>query len=218
MKKVLICLLWSMSLQAFAQKPLNGVLKHQLDSIMVLDQKYRDTLTQLMLPEKQGSLTKSLNMSPAQANNYYWKLQGRLDSLNVLFVENLFAKYDYPGKSLVGTPANESAWYVVQHSPKIATYLPIIKRAAERGELPYHLYGMMLDRYLMNQNKEQIYGSQGAMRTLKNGKTEWIIWPVKDADQVNARRKKAGFDTTVEENARNMSITYRKVLLEEVKL
>jgi len=96
--------------------------------------------------------------------------------------------------------------------------LPVIKRAAVQGELPFRLYAMMLDRYLMDENKEQIYGSQGACRTLKNGKTEWIIWPVKDADHVNARRKAAGFDNTVESNASSLQIHYRKVSLKEVIL
>jgi len=96
--------------------------------------------------------------------------------------------------------------------------LPVIKGAAERGELPYHLYAMMLDRYLMDNNKEQVYGSQGAYRTLKNGKTQWIIWPTKDAGSVNARRKKAGFDSTVEANAHALGITYRKISLKEIRL
>lgn len=145
-------------------------------------------------------------------------MQGRLDSLNVLFVEKLFLRYGYPGKSLVGSPTNESAWYIIQHSPKISKYLPVIKRAAGQGELPFHLYAMMLDRYLMDENKEQIYGSQGAYRTLKNGKTDWIIWPIKDADHVNACRKAAGFDNTVEANAHALGITYRKLYLKEVML
>ena len=100
----------------------------------------------------------------------------------------------------------------------IFKYLPVIKRAAGQGELSFHLYAMMLDRYLMDENKEQIYGSQGAYRTLNNGKTEWIIWPIKDADHVNARRKAAGFDNTVEANAHALGITYRKLYLKEVIL
>jgi len=218
MKRALCCFLLMVCQQAFGQKTINNKLKHQLDSIIVLDQKYRDTLMQLTLPAQQGLLAKSLKMSVAQANKHYWKLQGRLDLLNVVFVEKLFAKYGYPGKSLVGSPANESAWFVIQHSPKISKYLPIIKRAAVQGELPFRLYAMMLDRYLMDENEEQIYGSQGAYRTLKNGKTEWIIWPIKDADHVNARRKAAGFDNTVEANAYALGITYRKLYLKEVML
>jgi len=218
MKKALNYLLFIVCIPAFGQKPVNIALKHKLDSVMVLDQKYRDTLTQLMMPAQQKRIAAELKMSVAQANKHYWKLQGHLDALNLIFLEKLFVKYGYPGKSMVGSPANESAWYIIQHSPKISKYLPIIKRAAEHSELPYHLYAMMLDRYLMDNNKEQIYGSQGAYRTLKNGKTGWIIWPVKDAKHVNARRKKAGFDNTVEEYAGSLEIKYRNVSLKEVVL
>ncbi len=69
-------------------------------------------------------------------------------------------KYGYPGKTLVDTPANESAWYIIQHSKKIHQYIPMMKKAAEDKELPYYLYAMMLDRDLMYQGHEQVYGSQ----------------------------------------------------------
>jgi len=89
MKKALGYLLLLMCVQAYGQKPVKSKLRHQLDSVMVLDQKYRDTLMQLTSPAKREVLAKSLNMSVIQANIYYWKLQGRLDSLNVVFIEKL---------------------------------------------------------------------------------------------------------------------------------
>jgi hypothetical protein len=217
MKNILCCLLLIISLQAHSQSKINVVLKRQLDSVMVLDQKYRETLTLLTMPGKKDSVLKSLKMKPAQANNYFWKLQGRLDSLNILFIENVFKQYGYPGKSLVGSPTNESAWNVIQHSDKISQYIPLIKNAAEHKEISYHLYAMMLDRDLMDQGKEQIYGTQGTCRQLKNGVQECFIWPIQEPKKVNARRKNAGFEMTVEDNAKRLGIEYRVVKLKEVK-
>ena len=34
-----------------------------------------------------------------------------------------------PGKSLVGEPANETAYYVIQHSDKIEQYFPVVEKA-----------------------------------------------------------------------------------------
>lgn len=77
----------------------------------------------------------------------------------------------------------------------------------------------MLDRYLMNKNKEQIYGSQCTMRTLKaSGKNEWIIWPIKNAGAVNKRRKNAGFEDTIEDYAKSFEVKYRVVKLSEIIL
>jgi hypothetical protein len=133
-----------------------------------------------------------------------------------VFIEKVFVKYGYPGKSLVDTPANESAWYIIQHSQKIQQYLPMMKKAAEQKELSFHLYAMMLDRELMNSGKEQIYGTQLTCRGLK-GKNSCFVWPIKDAATVNKRRKEAGFTSTVEQNAQRLSIVYKVVTIDEVK-
>jgi hypothetical protein len=44
-----------------------------------------------------------------------------------------------------------------------------------------------------------------------------IIWPIKNASQVNELRKKVGFKLTVEENATDMGIKYKMLTLEDVK-
>lgn len=217
MKRVTVIILMLVSISAFGQHKTNTVLKRQLDSVMQLDQKYRDTLSLFMTPGEGDSIAKKLSLKPWQAMNRYSALQGRLDSLNVIFVEGVFEKYGYPGKTLVDTPANESAWYIIQHSKKIHQYIPMMKKAAEDKELPYYLYAMMLDRDLMYHKHEQVYGSQVNCNDLKSGKHECFVWPIKDAATVNERRKKAGFDQTVEQNAQRLGVTYRVVTMDEVK-
>lgn len=76
---------------------------------------------------------------------------------------------------------------------------------------------MMQDRLLMEQNKEQIYGTQGAGR--KIGETEeWFqfIWPIKNPEKVNELRKEMGFELCVEENAKRMNIDYKVYTLTEI--
>lgn len=217
MKNLLIAFSLLIALGASAQQRFNPVLKKQLDSVLILDQKYRDTLTWLMTPGKSDSIPELRSLSASKAMSHYWTLQNRADSANVVFVERLFKTYGYPGKTLVGEPANEAAWYVIQHSPKIDQYLPMMKKAAESKELPFRLYAMMLDRQLMNQHKEQVYGTQATSAAFKNGKKiGWYIWPIKDAAGVNERRKQAGFDQTVEENAKRLGVDYKVIRIEEV--
>jgi hypothetical protein len=217
MKKLFVILLLSIGAVACGQPKINRVLKKQLDSVMVKDQLYRDTLTLLMEPVKGDSLAKEMSVTKQQASDRFWTKQDRLDSLNLVFIEGLIAQYGYPGKTLVDTPANETAWYVIQHSSKIEKYMGIIKKAAESGELPFRLYAMMLDRQLMQRKQEQVYGTQVSCGLLKKDKNECFVWPIKDAATVNERRKKAGFTQTVEENALRLNVKYRVVKMDEIK-
>ncbi|HEY4197725.1 MAG TPA: hypothetical protein VGM63_19430 [Mucilaginibacter sp.] len=168
MRKIATALLIFISFTACGQHKINLTLKRQLDSVMVLDQKYRDTPTLLMNPQKADSVAKSLSFDIGRAQTHYWKLQNRLDSLNVVYIESVFKKYGYPGKSIVDTPANEAAWYIIQHSRKIHQYIDLMEKAADAHELPFHLYAMMLNRDLMDQGKEQVYGTQVACHKFKN--------------------------------------------------
>ncbi len=202
---------------SFGQIKFNATLKKQLDSVYVLDQKYRQAMTETSNPAKRDSMAKALSILPQHLIGHFDFLQRPIDSLNLLFIEKIVNQFGYPGKSLVGEPTNEVAWNVIQHSPKISQYLPVIKAAAENNELPFSLYGWMLDRELVQQGKEQVYGTQLRMQKLKSGKVETFVWPIKDPETVNERRRKAGFEQTVEENAKRLHATYRIVKMEEIK-
>lgn len=60
---------------------------------------------------------------------------------------------------------------------------------------------------------------QQRRHALANGRREAqppFVWPIREAAGVNERRKKAGFTTTVEQNAANLGIQYRTVTLKGV--
>lgn len=203
-----------------AQPQLNQSLKQELDSIMILDQKYRALLV-LSSNGKEDSLAAAYGIKKEELNSYLWKLQNEIDSSNIFRIEEIIKMYGYPGSSLVDTPTNETAFYVIQHSKVIDKYLPLIKTAAEKKELSFRLYAMMLDRSLMFQDKEQIYGTQGTGISVKNASTgNWetllFIWPIKNPLTVNDRRKAAGFTQTVEDYSKHLlGIEYRVLTLEE---
>ncbi|MCH2489582.1 MAG: DoxX family protein [Flavobacteriales bacterium] len=182
-----------------AKPELNVGLMQRLDSIAVLDQKYR-SLMQIEDEATRSAKAVEMGLESTMTNEAIWKLQQVIDSANMAFVERLFVTEGYPGKSVVGEPTNKVAWNVLQHNPdKIETYLPLIKKAGEAGELPFSLVAMMEDRYLMNQGKPQVYGTQG--RTDESGS---YIWPIKDPETVNDRRLAIGYTQTVEEYAKDL--------------
>ena len=170
-------------------------LKRRLDSIAVLDQKYRGENT-----------------------SENWEMQRLIDSSNMEFVEKYFIEKGYPGKSIVGESTSLAAWYVLQHNPdKIPTYLPLIKEAAQKGEISMRSAAMMEDRYLMNEGKPQIYGTQGMNFDDERGS---FIWPIEDPENVNERRMKVGYDQTIEEYAKLLfgaDFEYKVLSIDDVK-
>ncbi|PKF72420.1 DUF6624 domain-containing protein [Chryseobacterium sp. PMSZPI] len=208
MKKILLLLFGTLALLINAQNKLNEELKKELDEIMSVDQGYRMLFTSETTPEQKEKTLKDLNINQEEFKKKGWQMVAEHDSINLHKIENIISKYGYPGKTLVGEPTNKAAWYVIQHSTKIGKYLPLIKEAGKNKEIPFTLVAMMEDRYLMDENKEQIYGTQGRgeMTKDKDGKQVFVsfVWPVKDLKNVDKIRKEAGFDSTVEENAKRM--------------
>jgi hypothetical protein len=211
------------SLSAWGQTKINLTLKKELDSILFEDQNLRDLISSELLQTKSDSLAKVFNINKTELIPYIIKQIPISDSLNLVRVEQIIKQFGYPGLSLVGPETNEAVYYVIQHSKKIDKYLPLIKKAADKKELQFTLYAQMLDRSLMYNGKEQIYGTQGKFIEVLNfetGKKErkGIIWPIKDPKNVNNKRKAAGFKTTVEENTKEMmGIKYEVLTLEDIK-
>ncbi|WP_426480873.1 DUF6624 domain-containing protein [Chryseobacterium sp. R2ACT005] len=208
MRKIIALFFGISTLLINAQQKVNETLKKELDDIMKVDQGYRMLFDTEITPEKKEQLLKDLNIDKEEFKKKNWQLVAEHDSLNIKKIESIIAQYGYPGKTLVGEPTNQAAWYVIQHSTKIGKYLPLIKEAGKKKEIPFTWVAMMEDRYLMQEDKEQIYGTQGKgeMTKDKDGKQIFVnfVWPVKDLKNVNKRRKEAGFDSTFEESVQRM--------------
>lgn len=199
---------------------INLPLKRELDSIHVTDQLYRRYITTIEDDSRlQDSLSSAFNIGEGNLSLFLWAKQNEIDSLNLLRVEAIFKQYGYPGKTLVGVPTNESAWYVIQHSAAIKKYFQLITNAGKLKELPFPLVAMMQDRLLNQLDKPQIYGSQVNCYPPKKqpDHTECFVWPISKPKGVNKRRKKAGFTDTIEEYAKQMGVDYRVLSKTQVK-
>jgi hypothetical protein len=222
MKAVFVLVLAVFSVNCFAQKPINIELKKQLDSILQTDQGIREFLDSEVKEERKDAIAQLLNYPRAVLDKSAWLIMRKIDSTNIEKVETLIAKYGYPGKTLVGEPENTAVFFVIQHSNKIPKYYPLIEAAGKAGELPFKYTAMMLDRKLTGEGKEQVYGTQVYMQKINNPKTgkeepfEYVM-PIKDAKNVNRRRKEAGFDTTVEENALRLGVVYKEYTKAQIK-
>ncbi|UEG52926.1 hypothetical protein LLH06_18430 [Mucilaginibacter daejeonensis] len=205
-----------------AQHGPNLFLKRKLDSILMLDQRYREAQVALSKGANKDSIARMFGRSSDGLFMFLVNDMQRVDSLNMLEVEGIIKKYGYPGASLVGTPTNEVAWNVIQHSPHIKDHIELIRKAAAKKEIPFTLYAKMQDRLLMDEGKEQVYGTQiyGMMVPNKStGKKDYVmfVWPVKDPANIDRIRLKAGFDQPIAAYARTFGVTYKRYTLAEVE-
>src|SRR4051812_43033043 len=98
----------------------NLQLKGELDGIIYRDQEYRSILDQFYDPQQKIIFAEVYNIPVTDIEDYFWKLQLSLDSLNIIIIDSIVNTYSYPGKTIVGDQYNQSgiktnevAWYVI---------------------------------------------------------------------------------------------------------
>ncbi len=195
---------------------INLELKKELSEIEFRDQALR-FITDQTPKDSLDLIAKRIKVDPTYFKNNYKSVSVTLDGENIKRVEEIIAKYGYPGKALVGTPENRAAWIVIQHSSPqvIQKYLPMLREAVKNGDLDRQSLALTEDRNLMYQEKKQIYGSQFFE---VNGKP--AFWPIENSEKVNELRKEAGFVQTIEEYSKDLygkDFQYKIYTLEEVK-
>lgn len=177
------CILFSCN----AQEPIDpDVIKRELDSIFVLDQKYRTQLSALYQADGFES----------DEFQQVYQLQQQIDSSNLAYVEELIQRLGtYPGNSLVGPTTAKVAFYVLQHAPDSiqAKYLDLILGAAQNKELNKGSVAMYHDRYLKGKGEPQIYGTQVVSKSRIDGitgeKTDTLyLWPIRDTNKIDSIR------------------------------
>ncbi len=108
---------------------INQDLKSELDSILIKDQIFREYIDVQTNELRKQEIAKLMGYSKDYLDHHIWTIITETDSLNLVKVEKIISKYGYPGKSLVGQPTNTAAFLVIQHSPKIKQYYPLVEKA-----------------------------------------------------------------------------------------
>ncbi|TPE43675.1 DUF6624 domain-containing protein [Pontibacter mangrovi] len=177
------------------EQPNYTLLQQELEAIYDLDQGVRDVDWD------------SINADPVGQRAYIYKMH-QIDSTNQTKVLPILEEHGWLPKSKIGEKAADALFYVVQHSNSrtIEQYLPQMEELAKQGEASGTDAAKMKDRLLMFQGKKQVYGTQAVSYIRKDGKH--AIWPIEDVENVNKRRKEAGFELTVEENAERLGVVF----------
>lgn len=135
-------------------------------------------LSQNMEPLKDASHYKGYNYALIQKlhammekdqqyrrNNLYTQnreKQTKLDDANQQELIKLFAKYGYPGKSLVGPEYCQYASLILEHGSDLSIqekYLPLVVEAYHQQEVNKAILWMLIDRIHWKKTGKQIFGS-----------------------------------------------------------
>jgi hypothetical protein len=102
--------------------------------------------------------------------------------------------YGWPTVTLVGAEASQLAWKLAQHADRQLDVqrraLRLLERAVAGGEASPRDLAFLRDRVLVNEGREQIYGTQIA--GVVDGAP--VPWPCADPDRMDERRAEVGID------------------------
>lgn len=108
---------------------------------------------------------------------------------NTAMLLELFDKYGWPTASEVTEYAAAGAALIINHTnyELRAKYFPLLEEAFKKGEAQALRYAKMRDRLLVEEGKEQLYGTQIRLDNLKRE-----LYPIKDPEYVDKRRAEIG--------------------------
>jgi hypothetical protein len=175
------------------------LLKKELDSVLIEDQKYRQMAVDL--EKKIGNENFQVEM------NELMRKEMQIDSSNLFVVKGILDKYGWLGADEVGSDANATLFLVIQHSDLKTQeeYFPLMKEAVKNGKARAADLALLTDRIEMNNGRPQVYGSQ---MVEQNGK--YVIYTMTDEPNVNKRRAEVGLEP-LEEYAKQWDIIYKPV-------
>jgi len=152
-----------------------------LDSIYQKDQYYRQQLASTLATYGDGS----------EELQNITEIMQYTDESNLKVVSIILDKKGWLGINDVGFKANSCLFLVVQHADfkTQLRYLPMMREAAEKGDVTRRSLALLEDRVALRQGKKQIYGSQVG-RDPKTGAS--YVLPLEEPDSVDFRRAEMG--------------------------
>lgn len=125
----------------------------------------------------------------------------RADSMNLIEIQDILQIYGFPSKAIVGTN-NSVIWLVIQHSDVEyqKTFYPMLRKAAEQGEISWDNIALLEDRINMFEGRPQKYGSQ----VVEDSAGERVIYTLLNRDSVDIWRSAVGLNP-LDEYAKQMN-------------
>jgi hypothetical protein len=136
-----------------------------------------------------GVSDQAIRGNPAHLSKGDWTRQGAVDRANMTRLAAIIKRYGWPGMHFAGTAYAKNAFLVLQHADSASqhTYLPLLREAVARGEVPASDLAMLEDRVLKSDGQPQLYGTQydESAKPLK-------LYRVADPARLDERRRAMG--------------------------
>lgn len=193
MKKLLISVFLLFSLSVHGQEPTGAKavalpseavsiasVKVELEAMGETDQSGR--LQLIELEKKYG--WESTEVKEA------WTKQKAIDLRNIQRLEEIIARYGWPGNKQFGGKAAGAAFLILQHSDLAhqKKYVALAREAVGKGEMRGSSLALLEDRIRSREGGKQIYGSQ----VTRNSADEWEPLPIEDEENVDVLRARIG--------------------------
>ena len=146
--------------------------------------------------------------------NAFWDSIRVLDAKHSAFVAGILDKHGWLDSTYISAKASHTLFLVIQHADVAIQerYLPSLRKAVKSNRYGKVYYAMLTDRILMKKNKFQLYGTQiGSIYT-----GQQAIWPIRDARNVNKRRKELGLQS-IEEYAKKNQVILQMTLFDSLE-
>lgn len=179
---------------AQSRPPIDAALQLELERMGQADQDARRWMF-ASSPTGDTSLSKTPNEADAKSVADRMMAVGQR---NMARLAEIIDRFGWPGRSLVGDKASESAFLILQHSTldNQERYFPLLKEAAARGDARRDHAAMMEDRIRLAEGRKQIYGTQLHADPETQGR--WVLEPIEDEANVDARRATVGLPPLAE--------------------
>jgi len=147
-----------------------------------------------------------------------------VDAGNTARMKEIVDAFGWPTRSLVGEDGAAAAWLLVQHADQDVEFqercLPLLERAADRGEIARSGVAYLTDRVLRARGRPQVYGTQyeavrdanGNVIADADGKLQYLPPLVIDVEHLDDRRHAAGLGPWSEYEATMARIQERSTL------
>ncbi|MDF3289714.1 DUF6624 domain-containing protein [Streptomyces silvisoli] len=109
-------------------------------------------------------------------------------------LNEIMDEYGWPTAELVGADAARAAWLIAQHADRQLDVqrraLRLLEQAVAEGAASRRELAFLRDRVLVNDGREQIYGTQIA--GIREGSP--VPWPCQDPERMDALRADVGIE------------------------
>ncbi len=125
------------------------------------------------------------------ADQLAWR---RLTAQHADRLEEIMDEHGWPTAEAVGEDAARAAWLIAQHADRRLDVqrraLRLMERAVAEGAASRRELAFLHDRVLVNDGREQIYGTQIA--GIKDGSP--VPWPCRDPERMDDLRAQVGIE------------------------